>query len=105
MDRLQRPRVERDLAHPPRRAIRDDWIVAVAQLDADRRATATASACRKPGYYRELLNSDAAIYGGSNVGNQGGLEADAIPAHGRPYSLNLTLPPLGAVILKLRDRQ
>ena len=53
------------------------------------------------GYYAELLNSDASIYAGSNVGNQGGLDADAIPAHGRPHSLNLTLPPLGAVILKL----
>ena len=52
------------------------------------------------GYYAELLNSDAASYGGSNAGNQGGLTAEPSPAHGRPYSLNLTLPPLGAVILK-----
>ena len=34
------------------------------------------------GYYAELLNSDASIYGGSNVGNQGGLETNPIPAHG-----------------------
>jgi 1,4-alpha-glucan branching enzyme len=53
-----------------------------------------------PGYYAELLNSDASIYGGSNVGNEGGVAADDIPAHGRSHSLNLTLPPLGAVILK-----
>jgi 1,4-alpha-glucan branching enzyme len=51
----------------------------------------------KPGFYRERLNSDAALYGGSNVGNHGGRDADAIPAHGRPYSLGLTLPPLGAL--------
>jgi len=41
------------------------------------------------------------LYAGSNAGNQGGIEADAIPTHGRSHSLNLTLPPLGAVILKL----
>jgi len=54
----------------------------------------------EPGYYAELLNSDADYYGGSNAGNQGGLTAEPTPAHGRPYSLNLTVPPLGAVILK-----
>ena len=52
------------------------------------------------GYWRELLNSDAHEYGGSGVGNMGGRQAEAIPTHGRPYSLNLTLPPLGAVFLK-----
>ena len=55
-----------------------------------------------PGYYAELLNSDAAVYGGSNVGNKGGLETDAVPAHGHAQSLNLTLPPLGALFLKTR---
>jgi 1,4-alpha-glucan branching enzyme len=54
----------------------------------------------EPGYYAELLNSDAAAYGGSNVGNQGGLHTEAIPAHGHNQSLCLTLPPLGAVYLK-----
>jgi 1,4-alpha-glucan branching enzyme len=52
------------------------------------------------GYWRELLNSDAKEYGGSGMGNMGGREAEAIPSHGRPYSLNLTLPPLGALFLK-----
>jgi len=57
-----------------------------------------------PGYYRELLNSDAAVYGGSNVGNAGGVWAEAVPWHGRPFSLNLTLPPLAVLILKcVRD--
>ena len=53
------------------------------------------------GFYRELLNSDAAVYGGSNVGNSGGLATDAIAAHGHHFSLNLTLPPLGGLVLKL----
>ena len=52
------------------------------------------------GFYRELLNSDSAHYGGSNLGNAGGVEAELIPWHGRPYSVALTLPPLAAVILK-----
>jgi 1,4-alpha-glucan branching enzyme len=52
------------------------------------------------GYYRELLNSDASIYGGSNLGNVGGTMADAVPAHGHSFSLVLTLPPLATVVLK-----
>jgi 1,4-alpha-glucan branching enzyme len=56
----------------------------------------------EPGHYRELLNSDASWYGGSNVGNLGDVEAAPVPAHGRPYSLDLTLPPLGGIVLKLR---
>jgi 1,4-alpha-glucan branching enzyme len=52
------------------------------------------------GTYRELLNTDARIYGGSDVGNGGSVSTEEEPAHGRPYSLSLTLPPLGAVFLK-----
>ncbi|MDE2059033.1 MAG: 1,4-alpha-glucan branching protein GlgB [candidate division NC10 bacterium] len=52
------------------------------------------------GYYVELLNSDAAIYGGSNLGNGGGVTAEPIPDHGQPFSLLLTLPPLAGLILK-----
>jgi len=52
------------------------------------------------GYWRELLNSDAQEYSGSGMGNGGGCHAESIPAHGRPYSLRLTLPPLGALFLK-----
>ncbi|MGA9048630.1 MAG: 1,4-alpha-glucan branching protein GlgB [Dehalococcoidia bacterium] len=52
------------------------------------------------GYWQEVLNSDAHDYGGSGYGNLGGLEAEAVPFHGRPNSLNLTLPPLGAVLFK-----
>ena len=48
-------------------------------------------------FYREVLNSDATLYGGSGMGNQGGFPSEAVPWHGRPYSLNLTLPPLAVV--------
>jgi 1,4-alpha-glucan branching enzyme len=51
-------------------------------------------------YSRELLNSDALEYGGTGVGNLGGVNAEDEPAHGRPHSLKLTLPPLGALFLK-----
>lgn len=53
----------------------------------------------RPGRWKEVLNSDAAIYGGSGQGNMGGVEAAPIRLHGRKWSVNLTLPPLGAVFL------
>jgi 1,4-alpha-glucan branching enzyme len=52
------------------------------------------------GKYHELLNSDADLYGGSNIGNQGVVAAEAKPSHGYEYSLNLTVPPLGFLLLK-----
>ena len=52
------------------------------------------------GAYVELLNSDSELYGGSNVGNQGTVVAASEPSHGHAYSLNLTVPPLGFVLLK-----
>ena len=52
------------------------------------------------GFWREIVNTDAEHYGGSGHGNMGGVEAAPVPIHARPYSLNLTLPPLGAVMLK-----
>ena len=52
------------------------------------------------GYWKELLNSDAREYGGSGSGNMGGTEALPEKTHGRPYSLRLTLPPLGALFLR-----
>ena len=52
------------------------------------------------GFWKELLNSDAAEYAGSGIGNLGGKQAEEIPTHGRPYSLSLTLPPLSAVFFK-----
>jgi 1,4-alpha-glucan branching enzyme len=52
------------------------------------------------GFWKEILNSDAVEYGGSGQGNLGGAESVPIPCHGRPHSLNLTVPPLGAVFFK-----
>jgi 1,4-alpha-glucan branching enzyme len=56
------------------------------------------------GFYREVLNTDSAQYGGSNVGNLGGVQSLALPHLGRPFSLSLALPPLGALFLLL-DQQ
>jgi 1,4-alpha-glucan branching enzyme len=53
------------------------------------------------GFYKEILNSDAAIYWGSDVGNYGGVTAEDVWWHGRPYSIRLRLPPLGALAFKL----
>jgi 1,4-alpha-glucan branching enzyme len=55
------------------------------------------------GYWREALNSDAGHYGGSAMGNMGGVEASPLPLHGRSHSLALTLPPLAALFLERRD--
>ena len=52
------------------------------------------------GFWKEILNSDSSIYGGSGQGNLGGCEAEPVPCHRRPYSLNLTLPPLSAVFFR-----
>ncbi len=51
------------------------------------------------GIYKERINSDSTYYGGSNVGNNMAVKAEPITWMGQPYSLKLTLPPLGAVIL------
>jgi 1,4-alpha-glucan branching enzyme len=52
----------------------------------------------RPGRYRERINTDAVEYGGSGIGNFGGVEAEPSPMHGLPYSLSLELPPLAVVI-------
>jgi 1,4-alpha-glucan branching enzyme len=54
----------------------------------------------KPGKWREVLNSNAAIYGGTDEGNCGGVETDPIPNHGHEQSVLLNLPPLGMVVFK-----
>ena len=54
----------------------------------------------EPGWYHEVLNSDAALYGGSNMGNLGGIHTDPIPDHGYGQSISLVIPPLGFVLLK-----
>ena len=57
-----------------------------------------------PGMYRELLNSDAWMYGGTDIGNAGAVQADPIPMHGREQSVVLSLPPLGMLILTPSDK-
>jgi len=54
----------------------------------------------EPGRWEEVLNSDAREYGGSGWGNFGGVQAEPLPRHGRPYSLQLVLPPLAVVFLR-----
>jgi len=50
-------------------------------------------------YYREVLNSDSRWYGGSDLGNLGGISVEKVPFHGYSQSLNLTLPPLSCLVL------
>ncbi len=55
----------------------------------------------KPGTWKEIMNTDAEVYGGSGVGNFGGVQTQEHQSHGRPYSAEITVPPLGSVWLKL----
>jgi 1,4-alpha-glucan branching enzyme len=57
----------------------------------------------RDGVWTERLNSDAETYGGSGVGNRGEVETTPVPYHGRPASLVLTLPPLAALVLELKN--
>jgi 1,4-alpha-glucan branching enzyme len=54
----------------------------------------------RPGWWQEIVNTDATEYGGSGVGNQGAVEATHEPSHGRPASAVLRIPPLAAVWLR-----
>ena len=51
-------------------------------------------------FYKEILNSDSDLYGGSNVGNLGGLMAEPVEYHQRPCTLNINVPPLAVVVFK-----
>jgi 1,4-alpha-glucan branching enzyme len=51
----------------------------------------------RPGHWREAVNTDSDYYGGSGVGNFGGVDAEPVPWHGQPQSAELRLPPLGVV--------
>jgi len=52
------------------------------------------------GSYREILNTDSEMFGGSNIGNGGAVTAEPIAQHGRDHSISITLPPLGVVVFK-----
>ena len=54
----------------------------------------------RPGYYREILNTDSGYYWGSGAGNGGGVNAEPIPWNGKPWSISLRLPPLAASYFK-----
>lgn len=57
------------------------------------------------GYYREILNTDASLYGGSNMGNFGGVAAEDVSYHGKERSIVITLPPLSCVVFEIRREQ
>lgn len=56
----------------------------------------------KPGFYQEILNSDADVYWGSNLGNMGGKESEPHAFSNQPHSLSITLPPLSVLVFKLK---
>jgi 1,4-alpha-glucan branching enzyme len=58
----------------------------------------------RPGRWTETLNTDAERYGGANRGNLGGVDAEAIPAHGQEFSAVMTIPPLSAIWFTPDDR-
>jgi 1,4-alpha-glucan branching enzyme len=51
-------------------------------------------------YYQEILNTDSEQFGGSNMGNGGGVQAQDVPRHHRPHSISITLPPLSVIAFK-----
>ena len=51
-------------------------------------------------FYKEILNSDSRLYGGSDLGNSGGLASEDTPWHGKPYSFNIVVPPLSVLYFK-----
>jgi 1,4-alpha-glucan branching enzyme len=55
----------------------------------------------KPGFYREIINTDAETYGGSNIGNLGGVQTEDVPWMGREHSILINLPPLATLAFKL----
>jgi 1,4-alpha-glucan branching enzyme len=80
----------------------DDFIVAVANFTPVVRGPYRVGV-PAPGRYREILNTDSACYWGANVGNLGLVTAQTLPWHGRRYSLDIVLPPLGIVLFKPVD--
>jgi len=57
----------------------------------------------RPGKWREVLNSDAKVYGGGNVGNLGGVVAAQHKCHNQPFSAEMTLPPLSIIAFKSEE--
>ncbi len=84
-----------------RKAPNGDIILCVGNLTPQPRYNYRVGVPRG-GRWEEMLNSDAAVYGGAGHGNCGGFDADQWPVHSQPFSLNLTLPPLGFIFFKSR---
>jgi len=78
---------------------REDFVLVVCNFTPVPRSNYRVGVPRG-GHWRELLNSDAAIYGGSGQGNLGGVEASPTGSHGRLHALTLQLPPLGVLVFK-----
>ncbi|MGH7127953.1 MAG: alpha amylase C-terminal domain-containing protein, partial [Planctomycetaceae bacterium] len=76
-----------------------DWLLCVYNFTPVPRDSYRIGVPRS-GFYKEVLNSDASIYGGGNIGNIGGRYSEAVLSHGRGHSVSLRLPPLGMVLLK-----
>jgi 1,4-alpha-glucan branching enzyme len=54
------------------------------------------------GFWQEILNSDGRVYGGSGVGNLGGVQSEPIEQHGRASSIQITFPPLAVVVFRCK---
>jgi 1,4-alpha-glucan branching enzyme len=79
---------------------RDDFLVIVCNCTPIPR-TGYRIGVPAPGHYAEALNSDSEHYGGSNTGNNGGVDSSPRHWHAFPHSIDLTVPPLGVLVLKL----
>jgi 1,4-alpha-glucan branching enzyme len=77
----------------------EDFIVAVCNFTPVLREEYRVGVPR-PGFYREILNTDSRYYEGSDAGNDGGVNAEPIPWNDRPYSIKLRLPPLAVMYFK-----
>jgi 1,4-alpha-glucan branching enzyme len=77
----------------------DDFVIAVLNFTPVPRDGYVIGVPPAP-RYTELLNSDAGVYGGSNLGNGGVITPEPVASHGFEQSLRLTLPPLGFLLLK-----
>jgi 1,4-alpha-glucan branching enzyme len=80
----------------------EDFVVAVCNFTPVARENYRVGVPR-PGFYREILNTDSRFYEGTDLGNAGGVQAEPVPWNDRPYSIKLRLPPLGAAYFKLQQ--
>jgi 1,4-alpha-glucan branching enzyme len=77
----------------------DDLVLVVCNFSPQVRRNYRVGLPRN-GFWQEIFNSDAEMYGGGGLGNYGGFNADTVASNSRPYSLNLTLPPLSTMFFK-----